>query len=48
LTANPAKANKELEWKAKKTLEEACVDLWRFTQKNPWGYEKPPTNGKEE
>ena len=45
LTANPAKANKELGWKAKKTLEEACVDLWRFTQKNPSGYEKPCTNG---
>ena len=46
LTANPAKANKELKWKAKKTLEEACADLWRFTQKNPWGYEKPPSNGE--
>jgi UDP-glucose 4-epimerase len=46
LTANPAKANKELTWKAKKTLEEACVDLWRFTQKNPWGYEKPASNGE--
>jgi UDP-glucose 4-epimerase len=42
LTANPSKANKELEWKAKKSLEEACADLWRFTQANPWGYEKPP------
>ena len=48
LTANPAKANKELKWKAKKTLEEACVDLWRFTQKNPYGYEKPPANGVAE
>jgi UDP-glucose 4-epimerase len=48
LTANPTKANKELDWKAKKTLQEACVDLWRFTQKNPWGYEKPLTNGTEE
>jgi UDP-glucose 4-epimerase len=41
LTANPSKANKELQWKAQKTLEEACADLWRFTQNNPWGYEKP-------
>jgi UDP-glucose 4-epimerase len=49
LTANPAKANKELNWTAKKTLEEACFDLWRFTQMNPWGYEKPPaTNGTHE
>ena len=42
LTANPSKANKELGLKAQKTLEEACADLWRFTQANPWGYGKPP------
>jgi UDP-glucose 4-epimerase len=43
LTANPAKANRELKWKTQKTLDDACADLWRFTQKNPWGYEKPPS-----
>lgn len=46
LTADPAKANKELNWKAERSLEEACEDLWRFTQQNPWGYEKPPANGE--
>jgi len=44
LTANPTKANSELNWKAQRTVDEACVDLWRFTQKNPWGYEKPPVD----
>jgi UDP-glucose 4-epimerase len=44
LTADPRKANTELNWKAQRTVDEACVDLWRFTQKNPWGYEKPPAD----
>ena len=43
LTANPSLANKELGWKAEKTLEEACQDLWRWTENNPQGYrQKPP------
>lgn len=43
LTANPTRANSELGWKAEKTLEEACEDLWRWTENNPQGYrQKPP------
>lgn len=42
LTANPSKANKELNWKAEKTLEEACEDLWRWTENNPQGYRQQP------
>lgn len=42
LTANPARANQELAWKAEKTLEEACVDLWRWTEGNPEGYRQSP------
>ena len=38
LTANPERANKELGWKAEHTLEEACEDLWRWTENNPQGY----------
>jgi UDP-glucose 4-epimerase len=38
LTADPRKANQEFNWWAEKTLYDACVDLWRFTQKNPMGY----------
>ncbi len=43
LTANPSRANKELGWKAERTLEDACEDLWRWTKNNPQGYrQKPP------
>ena len=30
--ADPTKALKELGWKAEKTLDEMCIDSWRFTQ----------------
>jgi UDP-glucose 4-epimerase len=42
LTANPTRANQELGWKAKHTLEEACADLWRWTENNPQGYRQDP------
>jgi len=42
LTANPTRANKELGWKAEKTLEDACEDLWRWTSNNPQGYRQSP------
>ena len=31
--ADPTKANKELNWKAEKTLEDMCRDAWRFEEK---------------
>lgn len=37
--ANPEKANKKLEWTAKKTIAEACADSWRWQSQNPNGYE---------
>ncbi|KAF2671579.1 UDP-glucose 4-epimerase [Microthyrium microscopicum] len=42
LTANPAAANSELGWKAERTLEDACEDLWRWTKNNPEGYRQQP------
>ncbi|KXT16593.1 hypothetical protein AC579_6290 [Pseudocercospora musae] len=42
LTANPSRANKELGWKATHTLEDACADLWRWTENNPQGYRQQP------
>ena len=42
LTANPTRANKELGWKAERTLEAACEDLWRWTKNNPQGYRQQP------
>ena len=42
LTANPSRANKELGWKAQHTLDDACSDLWRWTENNPEGYRQQP------
>lgn len=42
LTANPSLANKELNWSTKLTLEDACTDLWKWTENNPEGYNQPP------
>lgn len=42
LTANPQRANEELGWKAERTLEDACKDLWRWTENNPLGYRQSP------
>jgi UDP-glucose 4-epimerase len=42
LTADPTLANKELGWKTKLTLEDACDDLWRWVENNPKGYRQDP------
>lgn len=42
LTANPSRANEELKWETKLTLEDACRDLWRWTENNPQGYRQQP------
>lgn len=38
LTANPTRANTELKWLAKFTIDDACRDLWKWTTENPFGY----------
>ncbi|KAK3804589.1 MAG: UDP-glucose 4-epimerase [Benniella sp.] len=38
LTADPSLANRELNWKAEKSLDEMCADLWRWQRNNPHGY----------
>lgn len=42
LTANPSRANLELAWRAERTLEDACADLWHWTKNNPQGYRQSP------
>jgi UDP-glucose 4-epimerase len=42
LTANPTLANQELQWQTKLTLEDACADLWQWTENNPEGYNQQP------
>lgn len=36
--ASPEKANRELGWTAAKTIEDACIDSWRWQSQNPNGF----------
>lgn len=36
--ASPEKANQELGWHTEKTIDDACVDAWRWQSQNPNGY----------
>lgn len=37
--ASPDKAAAELEWRATKSIEDACRDSWRWQSQNPHGYQ---------
>jgi len=37
--ANCERAEKELEWKAEKNIDDMCRDLWNWQQKNPNGFD---------
>jgi UDP-glucose 4-epimerase len=37
--ADPSRANKELHWFANKTIDEMCVDAWRWQSQNPNGFD---------
>ena len=36
--ADPSKANRELNWRAEKTVGQMCADSWNWQKKNPNGY----------
>jgi len=36
--ADPAKAHRELGWRATRTLDDMCADSWRWQSQNPDGY----------
>lgn len=38
--ASAEKANKELAWSAKKTINDACVDVWRWQSSHPNGFDE--------
>ncbi|KAI8877432.1 UDP-glucose 4-epimerase [Backusella circina FSU 941] len=48
LTADPTKANSELNWKATHTLDEACASLWNWQSKNPNGLDGYPADAPAE
>jgi len=45
--ADPSLAEKELDWKAERGLEEMCEDTWRWQRNNPAGYE-PAAGGEND
>ncbi|MBF0467474.1 MAG: UDP-glucose 4-epimerase GalE [Desulfamplus sp.] len=38
--ADPSKAQKELDWKATRTVEKMCQDTWNWQSNNPTGFNK--------
>ena len=36
--ADASKANQQLDWQCEKSIEDACIDSWRWQSKNPAGY----------
>ncbi|MQL75503.1 hypothetical protein Taro_007890, partial [Colocasia esculenta] len=41
LYASTAKAEEELNWKAKYNVDDMCQHQWNWASKNPWGYGSP-------
>jgi UDP-glucose 4-epimerase len=39
--ADPAKAERELSWKATRDMNAMCLDTWNWQTRNPNGYEEP-------
>ena len=37
--ADPSKANRDLDWKAERGIDEMCQDTWKWQSNNPNGYE---------
>ena len=36
--ADASKAEREMHWKAKRTIEDMCRDSWNWQKQNPQGY----------
>ncbi|KAJ2955992.1 hypothetical protein NQZ79_g8096 [Umbelopsis isabellina] len=47
-TADATLANRELEWFPSRTLDEMCEDMWRWTRRNPNGYDSPMLESDED
>jgi len=43
--ADPTRANTELGWHARRTVDDMCADTWRWQSANPHGYEDLPAEG---
>lgn len=38
VVADPSKAQRDLKWKATRTIQEACASAWKWQSQNPYGY----------
>lgn len=38
-TADATLANKELGWHPTRSMDDMCQDMWRWTRRNPMGYD---------
>jgi UDP-glucose 4-epimerase len=36
--ADPSKAEQELSWRAERSIDQMCADVWRWQSANPDGY----------
>jgi UDP-glucose 4-epimerase len=43
--ADPSLAEKELNWKATRSLDDMCRDLWRWQSNNPSGFRNISEDG---
>lgn len=41
--ASTALAERELDWRATRSIDEMAADAWRWQSKNPYGYASPPS-----
>eukprot|EP00921_Rhytidocystis_pertsovi_P010867 GHVQ01017503.1.p1 GENE.GHVQ01017503.1~~GHVQ01017503.1.p1 ORF type:complete len:440 (+),score=72.39 GHVQ01017503.1:174-1322(+) len=48
VVADATKAERDLGWKAKRTIEEACASSWKWQSTNPYGYENPEDGARRE
>jgi UDP-glucose 4-epimerase len=42
VVCNPDKANVELKWQTKRSLQDMCESVWKWVSENPYGYDEAP------
>merc|ERR1719331_3192924 len=46
VVCNPGKANKDLQWTAKRSLKDMTDSVWKWVSANPYGYDDAPSSLK--
>lgn len=47
-TADATLANRELGWYPTRNMDDMCEDMWRWTRRNPMGYDGPMLEDEED